>query len=84
MSAGAWGLAAAIVTAAVALIGTAVTAYLSYRSEKNKASTAELARVNERAERYWAKVEEQQNRIVALEARVYTLTLRLSQYEEVS
>lgn len=79
-----WAVVGATIAAFFALIGTAVTAYLSYRSEKRKASTAELARVNDRAERYWAKVEEQQGRIVALEAKVRALTLRLSQYEEVS
>jgi hypothetical protein len=66
-----------------ALVGVLVTGYLSYRSEKRKASTVELERVNQRAERYWAKVEDQQAQIVALQAEVSRLALRLSKYEEV-
>lgn len=67
-----------------ALAGVLVTGYFSYRSEKRKASTVELERVNQRAERYWAKVEDQQAQIVALKAEVSRLALRLSKYEEVS
>jgi cell division protein FtsB len=80
------GAAAAIgtpIAAFLALVGVLVTAFLSYRAEGRKASTDELDRVNQRAERYWAKVEDQQARIVELEAQVHRLMMRLGRYEEV-